>query len=211
MDETDIVQVLLRRAADGDNVSAVAAAELRRLRGIAGRAARSTRQSRDMKDGRKALNPKMRINTRGLPLHEKIKARTVEDKATGCWVWQGQCCNGYGRIRRCGGADSKGALCHRLMYQHYHGPIPERHVVMHTCDNRRCVNPAHLKSATQKENIRDMHSKGRSTRTILSPEEVKEIRAKHATGSGIDKLAAEFGVGNYTIHKIVSGRSWSWL
>lgn len=211
MDDTDIVTVLLARAAGGDEVSAAAAAELTKLRGIAGRAARSGRRGRDLQANRRALNPHFRVNTRGLPLHEKIKARTITDEKTGCWVWQGQCCNGYGRLRRCGGRGTKGALCHRLMYEHYHGPIPERHVIMHTCDNRRCVNPDHLKAATQKENIRDMHRKGRGSRTILTPEEVKQIRELRATGMGIDKLAAEFGIGNFTIQKIVKGTAWEWL
>lgn len=209
MSDTDIVAVLLARAADGDTESAVAAAEITKLRAIAGRAARSSKQSRDLQANRRALNPKLRVNTRGMSLHDKIKVRCVVDEQTGCWVWQGACCNGYGTLRR--GVDSKPTICHRYMYEQYRGPIPEGFVVMHLCDNRRCVNPEHLKAATQKENVRDMHLKGRSTRTILSPEEVREIRAKREAGIGIDKLAAEFGVGNYTIQKIVSGRAWSWV
>jgi HNH endonuclease len=34
-------------------------------------------------------------------------------------------------------------------------------VIMHTCDNPRCINPKHLVLGTQAENIRDMMAKGR--------------------------------------------------
>ena len=97
------------------------------------------------------------------------------------------------------------------MYEHHHGPIPEGHVVMHTCDNRRCVNPEHLQAGTQKENIQDMHKKGRATRTVLTAEEVREIRAIHKSGVGLNKLAAQFGVSVFAVLKIANGTAWKWV
>lgn len=32
-------------------------------------------------------------------------------------------------------------------------PIPKGKVIMHLCNNRRCMNPNHLKCATQKDNV----------------------------------------------------------
>lgn len=43
-----------------------------------------------------------------------------------------------------------------------HGSIPPGMVIMHTCDNRLCVRPDHLRLGTQAENIQDMWSKGRA-------------------------------------------------
>lgn len=34
-------------------------------------------------------------------------------------------------------------------------------VIMHSCDNPKCVNPAHLSQATNSDNIKDMHRKDR--------------------------------------------------
>ena len=209
MSETDIVHVMRARGESGDAECAAAAAEIVRLRRIAESSGRTERRAKSLKEARAALNPKMRVRTHGLPFHMKVKARTVTDEATGCWIWQGACCNGYGKLRL--GPNGKPVACHRLMYEHVHGPIPPGGVVMHKCDNRRCVNPDHLSVGTQKENIRDMHKKGRCGRNVLTVDEVREIRRLHATGIGIARLAAMHDVGNYTIQSILSGRTWSWV
>lgn len=33
--------------------------------------------------------------------------------------------------------------------------------IMHSCDNRLCVNPAHLAIGTRSENMKDAYNKGR--------------------------------------------------
>lgn len=52
---------------------------------------------------------------------------------------------------------------HRLYWILLHGPIPEwpAAVVLHSCDNRKCINPDHLSLGTQQENIRDCVTKNR--------------------------------------------------
>ena len=37
-----------------------------------------------------------------------------------------------------------------------HGPRPKGHEVAHSCDNRRCFNPRHLRWATRQSNVDDM-------------------------------------------------------
>lgn len=39
---------------------------------------------------------------------------------------------------------------------------------MHVCDNRRCVNPNHLKVGTQRDNVMDCIGKGRA-RGLFEP------------------------------------------
>lgn len=41
------------------------------------------------------------------------------------------------------------------------GSIPEGAVIRHTCDESFCVNPLHLVSGSQKENMQDKVNRGR--------------------------------------------------
>ncbi len=49
----------------------------------------------------------------------------------------------------------------RYSYELHYGPIPEGKVILHLCDNLKCVNPAHLQAGTQKENVHDSMQKQR--------------------------------------------------
>lgn len=80
-----------------------------------------------------------------------------------CWEYEGK-----GRITGYGSYSFRGKLwlAHRLAWTLTNGQIPKgsgHHgtVVMHTCDNRLCVNPKHLMLGTQRDNVRDMDQKGR--------------------------------------------------
>lgn len=64
---------------------------------------------------------------------------------------------GYGLIRFGG----KTRLAHRVSYGIHKGPIPSGMVIMHTCDNPRCVRPEHLVAGTQSDNMKDMTKKRR--------------------------------------------------
>lgn len=87
-----------------------------------------------------------------------IKGHAVS--SSGCWVWQRSVMNsGYGRIYT-GFDRDMGA--HRAAYLVWKGEIAAGMVVMHTCDNRLCINPDHLTLGTKADNSRDMVSKGRN-------------------------------------------------
>src|SRR5437588_12560474 len=76
-----------------------------------------------------------------------------------CWLWTGhvQQWTGYGAISLKG----REFRVHRVAYFLEHGRIDDKLMVLHTCDVRVCVNPAHLYQGTAKENSADMSRRGR--------------------------------------------------
>ena len=99
-------------------------------------------------------DPDFRRHVRGAGTTEENFWARVE-KTPDCWVWTGtKWRNGYGQawIR-----ETKRTICaHRLAWQLTRGPIPDDMQLDHRCHNRACVNPDHLRLATNKQNNENM-------------------------------------------------------
>lgn len=75
----------------------------------------------------------------------------IEISPSGCWEWQGaKISTGYGEWWH----NQKVVLTHRVMHQHFAGPIESGHHVDHLCRNIICCNPDHLEAVSARENIR---------------------------------------------------------
>lgn len=82
------------------------------------------------------------------------------EKTDSCWNWAGgKAGNGYGCVGA--GDGSAYVLTHRAAWMLTNGPIPDGMWVLHTCDNRLCVNPDHLYLGDRSQNMKDAHERGR--------------------------------------------------
>lgn len=95
--------------------------------------------------------------SRHMPPLERLAAQSVA-VASGCREWVGKKNqHGYGKFK----IDGKEHRCHREMY-FLSNPTANRSLqVLHRCDNPACINLDHLFLGTQRDNMLDMHAKGR--------------------------------------------------
>lgn len=128
----------------------------------------------------------------------------------GCLEWKG--CfspNGYGIIRFCG----KNNNAHRVIYMLLHGELKHSEFVLHSCDNRKCVNPSHLFKGSHQDNMDDMVKKQRSKSGeechFSKTTNLQHRQIKHQILSNIpaEVIAYDFGLSKkyikYLMHKYV--------
>lgn len=99
---------------------------------------------------------------------------------------------------------------HRIAYMRTHGLIPAGLVVMHICNNRKCINIEHLKLGTHKDNFEHMVRERRGPAQVLSLGEHDEIRIAYATGQYTQRQLADlYGVSKSQVSNIVRGKTTS--
>ena len=138
------------------------------------------------------------------------------DRTATCWLWRGPVSQrGYGTTRLT--SQGKRLLhVHRLMWTLSVGTIPQGLHVLHHCDNRICVNPAHLFLGTNQDNIADKRRKGRGARGTaighgkLTEQQVYAIRALQGTMTQ-GTIGAMFGVSHALVSDIHRRKAWGWL
>lgn len=110
---------------------------------------------------------------------------------------------------------------HRVVYcEHNNISIDsiELLVVRHSCDNPRCINPAHLLLGTHIDNMQDKVTRGRSRNLwhrVLTNEQVKAIRKDYVAGDGkklnpfgYSGLAKKYAVDRNAIRLVVLGKTY---
>lgn len=146
------------------------------------------------------------------------KSRPIEDrfwnfvhKTDTCWLWIGTKQNhcGYGRI-----GNKPRTYAHRLSWEIHNGKIPEGFCVLHTCDVRSCVNPAHLYLGKDAENARDRVNRNRQVRgskhglSKLVEADIPIIRKLTEDGLKRKDIGIIFSVDQHTISDVIYKKRW---
>lgn len=97
-------------------------------------------------------------------LSAKDKARfwAKVDRTGNCWLWTAAVDkDGYGFFK----VYPKMVRAHRVSYEIAHGPIAPGVKIDHTCHTPSCVNPSHLRPATNKQNGENRRGAQRNSET----------------------------------------------
>lgn len=140
-----------------------------------------------------------------------------------CWEWTA--CLGAGGYGKFGVGKQNTSDAHRVAFFLVNGDIPDdKPCILHRCDNRKCVNPAHLFAGTKRDNTQDMFRKGRAGQQTgawkatkgsgfksakLNEAKVLAIRARLASGDDAHTIARDYGVSPGLIYHIKHRRSWT--
>jgi len=156
-------------------------------------------------------------------LPERFASFVSPCPVTGCWWWTGRLGpDGYGRLSWGDDPSRMSVGAHR--YAFFGGDTTAAKsghsgaVVMHSCDQRTCVNPAHLRLGTTVENNADRHRKkrdamgeahGSAKLTTLTAE---TLLVAYATGVfSARELARWWGVTDGAVRMLVKGKTWRHL
>lgn len=135
-----------------------------------------------------------------------------------CWNWTADCSRaGYGGLWN--SKTNNNISAHRYSYELHYGSIAKGMLVMHSCDNKKCVNPKHLRLGTVKENVQEAIERGlrpkcaipitfgeQNPKSKLTLEQVKFIKSHPEMG--LTELARMWGLSPNCIRGVRIGRTW---
>lgn len=82
----------------------------------------------------------------------RLDKSVSSDQPTECWSWtRGLSSDGYGIVRYNGGSMK---LVHKIVYEHWFGPVPKGYELDHLCRRRDCANPYHLEAVPHAVNVK---------------------------------------------------------
>ncbi len=143
----------------------------------------------------------------------------LEELKANCFITPNHCWEGQGARRKNYAAythDGKTFGWHRITCWLAHGEPSEGDNALHSCDNRACINPDHLRWGSQKENVHDAIQRNRrrdcrgerNGRAKINSNVVKAIRAIAGTGPTNTQIAELYGISNQMVSRIILGEAW---
>lgn len=165
---------------------------------------------------KKVKNPQVRTLVKETLAWMTITDKTVEEGE--CWIWTASTSSGTGYpIMKMPGCPCE--TVRRIVLRMSGKPLKPRQPVEATCDERLCVNPAHMRASStaaiaQKAAKRGAYSSisrrakiaaSRRGKMKLTMEQAREIRCSEESGP---VLAQRYGVNRSLVNNIKAGRAW---
>ena len=154
---------------------------------------------------------------------ESFWLRVNKQNPDTCWEWQGSVNNtGYGTVAWHGHVHTAHRIAAWLSGLVESPKAPEskraKTHVLHSCDNRKCCNPAHFFLGNYTDNQKDAYNKRRRAQpkgskhvnAALSESQVICIRSSYTEGATQNQLAVLYSVSQSCISKIVRGETYKW-
>lgn len=150
----------------------------------------------------------MKYAPREMTTSQRIGWFTGPRTPTGCREWTGTINNhGYAWLSV---GNKRGNIGRHIL-----GLKPgDGKVMMHTCDNPRCVEPSHLRVGTTRENQADKVAKRRLAfgerqgGAVLTEAIVRDIRARWKRGWSVGLIRRVLKLNYQTVLSVVDGRNW---
>lgn len=161
---------------------------------------------------------------------DRARFESFVDRSGGpdsCHLWTGaRNWKGYGRFK----ANGRALKAHRVALAIAGVELAPGQLALHSCDRPLCVNAAHLRAGSHRENMRDAIARGRIARgdrhgfrlhperrprgdrhgrAKLTAETVLDARARHAAGESIRSIARALGVDRNTAREAIRGTTWA--
>jgi hypothetical protein len=139
-------------------------------------------------------------------------------------AWNGDCLEWQGHIARNGYGVYRARYVHLFAFEFWFGSIPRKKLILHECDNGRCVSPYHLVAGTQAKNMSDKVARGRarggrrpgwvgerSNFCLVSSRQAQQALDLAESGWWKAEIARRTGIPVGNVRNIVGRRSWRHL
>lgn len=142
-----------------------------------------------------------------LDVNDRFWSKVSSPDENGCRVWTASRHRlGYGHFRLNGKVEAS----HRVAFLLHHGREPED-CLLHSCDNRACCEPSHLREGSHKDNMEECALRGRSRspragngKPKLTLKDRASITSRfHSGENNKSALAREFGVSPSRIRQVI--------
>jgi len=136
---------------------------------------------------------------------DKVNIKTKDE----CWEWQAYLLKGYGQFHLNGYTE----LAHRISFMSCNEMKDKNNLILHKCNNRKCVNPKHLYEGNYCDNMKDYYNSNNVNyyKGKLNEEAIKVIKwmLKFKYKHGLSrKLAKLYNVSEVTISMIKANKKW---